>query len=175
LGARRDSTVFISTREYPKNARTAAPAWGGSGWEFNVPGQHITLPSGVISRRAAFKFAMELQQKNPAGKQTLLDNRSSQPGVIKIIADNGKIKVEITDHNVKIRTYDTGLVLPAGKMAKLTVHYALDKLTVTLDGKTFSTTCAYPGLCDCVAAVGGGRDGFFQGVIRNFSVDYSAE
>ncbi|MBR2344764.1 MAG: hypothetical protein IKA71_03140 [Lentisphaeria bacterium] len=175
LGARRDSTVFISTREYPKNARNAAPEWGDKGWEFTAPGQHITLPTGVISRRAAFKFSMEVLQKDPAGKQTLLDNRSSQPGVIKVIADNGKIKVEITDHNVRIRTFDTGLVLPEGKMAKLTVNYQLDKLTVSLNDKTFTTACSYPGLCDCVAAVGGGRDGFFRGTIRNFAVDYSAE
>ena len=174
-GARRDSTVFIYTRDFPQNAQMSSPVLGKNAWEFTKTGQHIALPTGVISRRTAFTLTMTLCQKESAGTQTLLDNYSSQPGVITVLAENGEITVTITDHKIKIKKHKTGLFLPLNKTVTLKIGYNLDKLTVSLDGKTFTAASGYPGLCDCVAAVGGGRFGFFKGDISRIKVDYQAK
>ncbi len=174
-GARRDSTVFISARDFPKKGVMSSPVLGKSAWEFSHQGQHIALPTGVISRRTAFTLTMTLCQKDNSGTQTLLDNVSSQPGVITVLAEKGEVKVIITDHKVRANRCNTGLFLPLNKSVTLKLHYGLDKLTVSLGDKTFSAPVYSPGLCDCVTSVGGGRFGYFKGDISRITVDYKVK
>ena len=73
-----------------------------------------------------------------------------------------------------IRWYDfaTGLVLPENQPSTLVIRYELDRLTVTLNGKTYTAPCGFPGNADTATSVGGGRFGSFKGEIRRITVDY---
>ena len=115
---------------------------------------------------------MDLKQTDPAGTQTILDNRSSQPGLLKILSKDGEIYVEFVDDNLKYYRYDTGLILPQNKWCKLVLDYDLDKFTISLDNEKFSGKCSAPGLCDTVTALFGGREGFFKGECKFIEVDY---
>ena len=139
LGARRDSTVFIAARDFPAKAQNTTVDLLEKSWGFSKAGQHLALPSGVISRRAAFTLTMDLKQTDPAGTQTILDNRSSQPGLLKILSKDGEIYVEFVDDNLKYYRYDTGLILPQNKWCKLVLDYDLDKFTISLDNEKFSS------------------------------------
>ncbi len=172
LGARRDSTVFIAAKDFPANAKAAAADLLENSWGFSKNGQHLALPSGVISRRAAFKLTILLKQDDNSGVQTILDNRASQPGLLKILSKNGKLHVEFVDDTLTFFRYDTGLTLEQGKWSKLELDYALDKFTISIDGKKFSGKCSAPGLCDTVTSLFGGREGFFKGECKFVEVDY---
>ena len=172
LGARRDSTVFIATREFPaKGARTSATL-GKTGWELGAPGQHLALPTGVISRRAAFTVTLDLTQTDGKGVQTILDNSAGMQGLLKVTSKDGAIKVEVLTDMIRWYEFATGLVLPENQPSTLVIRYELDRLTVTLNGKTYTAPCGFPGNADTVTSVGGGRFGSFKGEIRRITVDY---
>jgi len=174
LGARRDSTQFISLGLFPKKAVTSSVGLSDKGWEFKYPGQHIVLPTGVASRRTAFTVTMELNQRDPAGKQTLFDNSANQPGVIALCAENGQLKVEMITDKLRSWKFSTGLFLPQNKDAVVKLHYGLTGISVAVNGKTFTAACTAPGLADTVTGVGGGPKGAFKGTIRRVTVDYRA-
>ena len=172
LGARRDSTVFIAARDFPAKAKVAAADLLENSWGFSQNGQHLALPSGIISRRAAFKLTLELKQTNSNGVQTILDNRSSQPGLLKILSKNGEIHVEFVNDKLQFFRYDTGLILPQNKWCKLVLDYDLDNFTISVNGRKFSGKCSAPGLCDTVTSICGGREGSFKGECKLIEVDY---
>lgn len=172
FGARRDSTVFITMSDFPKNAETASVDLKDGAWNLTRIGQHLALPVGVISRRTAFTVSIELMQTDSKGVQTILDNCASSPGLLKVWAENGRIATEITTDTLRTYRHQTGLQLPAGEWCTLKLYYGLDHLTLELNGKTFSAKCGCPGLYDTVTAVGGGKKGWFHGKIRRVTVDY---
>ncbi|OQA84150.1 MAG: hypothetical protein BWY31_02502 [Lentisphaerae bacterium ADurb.Bin242] len=173
LGAgNRDSSVFITLSDFPENAEKTSADQMQDAWGMGKPGQHLALPSGVISRRAAFTLSMELLQTDPKGVQTLLDNCSSSAGLLKIWTENGVVFLELTTDSLRVYTFDTGLKLSEKQWNRLIFHYGLDHFEISVDGRKFEGKCGYPGLYDTAASVGGGKSGWFKGKIRRITVDY---
>jgi len=173
LGAgNRDSSVFITLSDFPKNAEKSSVDLGRDAWEMSRIGQHLALPSGVISRRAAFTLTMELEQSDAKGVQTLLDNCSSSAGLLKIWTEDGIIFLELTTDSLRIYKFNSGLKLPENQWCKLSFHYGLDHFFIAVDGNKFEGNCGYPGLYDTAVSIGGGKSGWLKGKIRRITVDY---
>jgi len=174
LGAgNRDSSIFITLSDFPRTAEKTSVDLINDAWGLGKTGQHLALPSGIISRRAAFTLSLELRQTDPAGSQAILDNSAGSPGLLKLWAENGEIQLEIITDTLRTFKHKTGLQLPEGQWCKLICYYGLDHIRVAVGEKSFEGKCGYPGLYDTATAIGGGKKGWFKGEIKQITIDYA--
>ncbi|MBR7107420.1 MAG: hypothetical protein IKC89_03285 [Lentisphaeria bacterium] len=170
FGAYRDSTVYISG--VPENMNQVSVPIVDGVWQLGKPGQVLQLPTGVISRRSAFKFTVEVRQKNASGIQTLVETRASNIGLFQLTANNGELVLVIRDRNGSSQQTKTGLRLPLNQWATVTCDFALDKMTVSVNGRKKVCKARGIGVYDTCAGVGGGPLGVFKGDIRRIITDY---
>ena len=171
-GAYRDSTGYITVTHFPSNAKKISVPVVNGAWELGAPGSVLQLPTGVISRRAAFRLTIELCQRDPAGVQTLADTRSSNIGLFYLISRDGVLELMTRDRNGNSKVYRTGLALPKGKWTTVIFDFDLNTLSVSVDGKTFRGKAQGYGVFDTAVCIGGGPLGAFKGGIRRINVDY---
>jgi hypothetical protein len=172
-----DSTPYIDSRNLPENIEKTAPAWvktegGENALQFDGIANYITLPQGVIPRRAAFTIEMDIKPDSATGKQLIIANRSYYPGSVSVYTQAGVLQADFLDESGKgTDAADSGLVLPAGKWSHLVIRYDQKNLVFEVDGqKSKSLPLAGPGVYDTASVVGGYGKDWFAGQIKSLRI-----
>ena len=176
-----DSTPYIDNRNFPENLEEAAPEWvrtedGENALRFDGQTDYITLPQGVIPRRAAFTIEMDIKPDSSEGKQLVIANRSYYPGSITVYTQAGVLQADFMNENAnETLAADSGLVLPPEKWSRLTIRYDLKNLVFEVDGKkSASLKMEGPGVYDTASVVGGYGKDWFKGEIKSLRIRHGA-
>jgi hypothetical protein len=172
-----DSTPYIDSRNIPENIEQLAPTWvktedGANALQFDGIANYITLPQGVIPRRAAFTIEMDIKPDSETGKQLIIAHRSYYPGSISVYTQGGVLQADFLDESGKgTDAADSGLVLPAGKWSHLTIHYDQKNLVFEVDGKKSKTLALPgPGVYETGSVGGGYGTDWFAGQIKSLRI-----
>lgn len=143
---------------------------------FDGNGQFVALPQGVIPRRTAFKLSFEIKPEQTKRRQTLLVSRRNVAGTIsEFYLENDTVTAKY--FNDKIKTFNVTSEAPvvAGQWSQITLEYDLSQLRLIVNGVTSPSVAAPgPGLYDHPAFLGGWKDTWFAGELKNFSVSHQA-
>ena len=172
-----DSTPYIDNKNLPKDLVKTAPTWivteaGENALQFDGVTDYITLPQGVIPRRAAFTIEMDIKPNGATGKQILIANRSYYSGSLAVYTEGGILKADFLQENLnEIIGADSGLALPVSKWSHLTIRYDQKNLIFDVDGKTSPPLpMEGPGLFDTATVVGSYGKDAFKGQIKSLRI-----
>jgi len=182
-----DSPFIMRAKDFPKydtaaplkDAIKTAPDWvktpdGEYALEFNGKSTFVTLPQGVIPRRAAYTIEMDIKPETIAGQQVIIANRHYAPGSITVYSDNGVLKVDAQMEGYRIfNGIDSGLRLDAGKWAHLTIRYDQANLLLSVNdtaGKPLPMNG--PGQRTTVSVLGGFGARWFKGQIKDLHIKH---
>ena len=178
-GARQDATSFVKYEsDYPKDATQSAPMWvhlddGNYALQFDGKGTYISLPQGVIPRRAAFTISMDIKPDSVTGKQMIIANQNYYPGSIAVYTEDGVLKADYKGRpDTDESGLDSGLKLPIDKWSHLVIRYDQAGITFEVDGKASKKFAAKgPGLYDTASVVGGFGADWFKGQIKSLEIE----
>ena len=174
-----DDSPFFG-RGFPKDATHTAPDWvktedGKDALQFDGKSTFISLPQGVIPRRAAFTIDMDIKPDNATGKQLIIAHHSYYPGSLSVFIDNGELKVDYLGYNDSKTALDCGISLPVGKWLHLQIRYDQQNLKLFVDGKSSKDIIIKgPGRYTTASVVGGWGDNWFKGEISSLRIRHVA-
>ncbi len=175
-GESRDGTPFIKSGDYPESAPHTAPKWvslpeGGHALEFDGQGTFVTLPQGVIPRRAGFTVRMEVYPEAEKGRQVLLANASYYPGSLVLYLENGVPKARFAGEAGAARGLSAGAPLKPEQWSVLEVVCDQSHLWFIINGEASQKfPIPGPGLYDTPTVLGGFGTEWFRGKIRALEV-----
>lgn len=175
-----DDSPFISGRGFPKDALHTAPDWvktedGKDALRFDGKSTFISLPQGVIPRRAAFTIDMDIKPDNAEGRQLIIAHHSYYPGSLNVFIENGILKADFLGEKDSRNNLDSGLALPAGKWSHLSIQYDQQNLKFFVDGKAGKTLAINgPGIYTTASVVGGWGEDWFKGEIKSLRIRHWA-
>lgn len=183
-----DDTAFIyRDKNYPpysisgpiQNAVVTAPEWvktenGEYALKFDGKGTFLTLPQGVIPRRAASTITMDIHPDSATGQQLIIGNRNYNPGSFTIYTDNGTLKMDAQMEGYRVFTaVDTGLQLPAGKWSHLVIRFDQKNLQLTVNQQSGKKIAMKgPGQRTTASVIGGIDKRWFKGEIKNLRIQH---
>jgi len=180
-----DGNAFIkggATKEpYPNNAVKSAPDWvdignGSYALKFDGKGTYITLPQGVIPRRAGFILTMDIKPENLTKKQILFANRAHVPGSMTVYIDKGVLRANFLNENLTGYDIDSKMQLKANEWSKINIIYDQQNLCFVVNGKKSPLfPCKGPGLYDTLTIIGGYADAWFDGLIKGLIIKHITE
>ncbi|HWL52630.1 MAG TPA: LamG domain-containing protein [Chthoniobacteraceae bacterium] len=199
-GESRDGTPFLRPNDYPAQIYTtrgidtvnydepvdrskstttrSAPDWrrlpsGEDVLVFNGRSTYVTLPQGVIPRRAGYEITMELRPEHLKGSQLLLSHRSFYPGSVKLFLEDGVLKARFVDQKVESTIVNSGLMLQPGQWHRVSFSYNQREMMFSLDGKSSGPHLVPgPGLYDTVTVVGGYGKEWFAGELKSLRIQH---
>lgn len=171
-----DGTPFINGTGYPANAVQSAPTWvkdetNADALQFDGIGTFISLPQGVIPRRAGYTVEMDIKPENSTGKQIIIAHRSYYPGSLTVYTENGILKADYLGEKKGAANLDSKLALPAGQWSKLRIRCNQSQLVFEVDGKASrALTVPGPGIYETATVVGGYGENWFKGLIKGLRI-----
>ncbi len=175
-GESRDGTPFIKSGDYPESAPRTAPEWvslpeGGHALAFDGQGTFVTLPQGVVPRRAGYTVRMEILPEAAKGRQVVLANASYYPGSLVLYLENGVPKARFAGEAGAARGLSAGAALETGQWSVLEVVCDQRHLWFVINGKPSQKfPIPGPGLYDTPTVLGGFGTEWFRGKIRALEV-----
>jgi hypothetical protein len=147
---------------------------GQSVLNFNGKGQFVALPQGVIPRRAAFRLAFDIMPKDASRRQTLLVCRRDVAGSLsEFFLENNALTAKYVNDKIQSFALTSSTPVPAGQWSQITLDYDLSRLVITINGVTSPPAPAPgPGLYDHPAFLGGWKDAWFEGQVRNLRITH---
>lgn len=173
-----DDISFIDMKDYPDNTHKTAPAWitlddKSYALQFDGKGTFVSLPQGVIPRRAGYSIDMDIYPEEANGQQTIIAQQSVYLGSISIFSDNGILKVSFNGENTSIKNASTGLSLLTNQWNHLKINYDQQNLIVEVNGTKGKTlSIPGPGLYETATVVGGYGAQWFKGKIKSLSIKH---
>jgi hypothetical protein len=173
-----DDSPFIRAKDYPKNNIKSAPDWvkendGSYSLKFNGQGTFVSLPQGVIPKRASYVMEMDIYPQNQNGKQIIFSNQSYYPGSLTVLTDNGALQVNYTGEKKTIKNTGTNLSLPPNQWSHLKIVCTQSSLTCTVNNKQGTVIpIKGPAQYDTSSVLGGFGTSWFNGRIKNFLIDH---
>ena len=172
-----DGTPFIGSKGYPENALQSAPSWvkdeGTDALQFDGIGTFLSLPQGVIPRRAGYTIEMDIKPENSTGKQIIIAHLSYYPGSLMVYTENGILKADFLGEKKGAANLNSQLALPAGQWSKLTIRCNQNQLIFDVNGKVSRTlTVPGPGLYETATVVGGYGENWFKGMIKSLRINH---
>lgn len=171
-----DDIPFISGKGYPSNTDKTAPDWvklndGSYALQFDGKGTFVSLPQGVIPRRAAYTIEMDINPENGQGKQIIISHRSFYPGSLTVYLEDGTLKAAFNGENTNRSNLNTGLTLSSGQWSHLTIRYDQKDLIISVNGKNGKAfSIPGPGMYETATVVGGYGDQWFKGRISSLRI-----
>ena len=195
----RDGTPFLKESDYPAKISSSqsvsyandpvsqsadrnvqsAPGWvelapGSYALAFNGKSTFLTLPQGVIPRRAAFEIQTELMPEHVEGKQLLLSSRSYHSGSLTLFLDRGLLKARFMANPGRESQVNSGLKMVPGQWNDLRVRYDQKAITFQINGQTSRPfPLPGPGLYDTVTVVGGYGKEWFAGKMKSLRIRHA--
>lgn len=182
-----DTSIVYREKNFPKysipgpvkDAVETAPEWIKTAndeyaLKFNGKSTFLTLPQGVIPKRAASTVEMDIKPDNVTGQQVIIGNRNYAFGTYEIYLDNGLLKVNAQMSGYTLYTAkSTGLVLPANKWSHLTIRFDQENLQLFVDNQPgIKIPMKGPGERVTASIVGGIDDKWFAGEIKNLRIQH---
>jgi hypothetical protein len=179
-GASNDGSPFLRPQFYPAGVTKGAPDWvktenGEYALQFDGKGTYVTLPQGVIPRRAGYTISMDIKPDTTAGRQLLIGNRTYYFGSLVVYLDNGKLTADFLNETAgSEKGIKSDVELAAGKWSHLVIRYDQKSLVFSVDGKAGAPLAVEgPGLFDTLSEVGGFGKDWFKGQIKNLRIHHS--
>lgn len=175
-GESNDGSPFLRAAHYPEGVTKGAPDWvktksGEDALQFDGIGTYITLPQGVIPRRAGWTAELDIKPESTSGKQFIIGNRTYYMGSLVIYMDNGELTGEFFGQYSGTKTVKTGIQLPADKWSHLMISYDQKNMVVAVDGqKSKPIAIEGPGIYDTLSVVGGFEKDWFKGQIKSLRI-----
>ncbi len=173
-----DGTPFINSTGYPANATQSAPTWvkdetNANALQFDGIGTFLSLPQGVIPRRAGSTIELDIKPDNSTGKQIIIAHRSYYPGSLTVYTENGILKADFLGEKKSAGNLNSQLTLPAGQWSKLTIRCNQNQLIFEVNGKVSKPlTVPGPGIYETASVVGGYGENWFKGQIKSLRINH---
>ncbi len=179
-GESNDGSPFLKPQFYPADATKGAPDWvktdnGEYALQFDGKGTYVTLPQGVIPRRAGFTISMDIKPDTVEGRQFIIGNRTYYFGSLVVYVNDGKLTADFLNETAgSERGIKSDVSLPAGKWSHLVIRYDQKQLIFSVDGKAGAPLSVEgPGLFDTLSVVGGYDKSWFKGQIKNLRIQHT--
>ena len=148
---------FRRPETLPKNARSGNPQWirEGDAWLLRFDGiaNNITFPREALPR-GAFTMEMEIRPADDVSR-VLFRSYGGSPGSFCLLTENGSLTAGFLDSRLKNHVFRTGLKLRPGEWNTLRVHYDLQRIELSLNGKSASFPLDKRGRIYAESAFGG--------------------
>lgn len=156
----------------PESVKDETGEWA---WQFDGKDDFVTFPIGFIPRMSAFTLSFQIKPENIQGKQFIIGNRAHYPASLyEVYIKNGILYASYIDINVKSKTFSSNLKVPEKTWSELKISYDQENLQFEINGeKSEKIACPGPGLFDMVSCLGGHKNAWFAGLIKNVSISHA--
>ena len=144
-------------------------------WALDFKETYAAFPQDLIPTQSGFTIRMEVFPRDVKRRQQIVSTRSRmETGALWGIFLNpgGKVSAEFAGLNFEHTTIAPDLRVVPNKWNKIELRSSGYAMELIVNGKSSGRRgCCYPGRYCMQAVLGGGPGMFFNGMIRNFSVD----
>ena len=151
-------------------------------WALDFAGEkkYAAFPAETVPGWSEFVLSAEIKPRHVTGsRQRVICTHDGGPGDSGglygvFIEPDGTLRVDYAGLQAEHTGFRTPLKFKNDEWNKLRIHYAVDKLYVELNGERAETDCCAPARHPLSLVLGGYPGVFFDGLIRNLSIDHTS-
>ncbi|MBR7105089.1 MAG: family 16 glycosylhydrolase [Lentisphaeria bacterium] len=161
----------------PKQVKLADGSWA---LDFAGTKKYAAFPAEVVPGWSEFVLEAEIMPRRLTGaRQRVICTHDGGPGdsgtLYGVFVDtDGTLRVDFAGLQDEHSTLKTKFKFKKDAWNKLKLHYAVDKMTVEFNGQKAEIPCCAPGRHPLSLVLGGYPGVFFDGMIRNLSIDHTS-
>ena len=151
-------------------------------WALDFAGEkkYAAFPAETVPGWSEFVLSVEIKPRHITGsRQRVICTHDGGPGAIGglygvFIERDGTLRVDYAGLQAEHTGFRTQLKFKNNEWNKLKIHYAVDKLYVELNSEKAEIESCAPARHPMSLVLGGFPDMFFDGLIRNLSIDHTS-